>query len=127
MTPESGVTNSRAYQIELDLNNALLTACTRHAGAARTAYTWGLARKQEAYKATGKRPSAVELRRELPWLYAVSTCAPQEALRDRDAAFASCFRRCQLKQEGKLKGTVGFPQPKTRKQELGSIRCRHSA
>jgi len=31
-------TISRAYTTELDLNNQQLTACTRHAGAARWAY-----------------------------------------------------------------------------------------
>ena len=55
----------RAYKTELDLNNAQVTACKRHAGAARYAYNWGLARKQEAYKATGKGPSAIDLHREL--------------------------------------------------------------
>jgi putative transposase len=40
----------RAYKTELDLNNAQRTACTQHAGAARWAYNWGLARKIEAYQ-----------------------------------------------------------------------------
>ena len=123
-------TLQRAYTTELDLNNQQITACKRHAGAARFAYTWGLARKQEAYKATGKSPSAVELHRELnarkrselPWLYQVSTCAPQEALRHLDAAFAHCYRRCQRKQAGTWKGKVGYPHPKTRTQGLGSFR-----
>jgi len=53
----------------------------------------------------------------LPWLYDVSTCAPQEALRHLDHAFAHCFRRCQRKQAGKLKGTVGYPPPKTKKKQ----------
>ena len=41
----------RAYQTELDLNNKQITACKRHAGAARWAYNWGLPRKQESYHA----------------------------------------------------------------------------
>ena len=40
----------RAYKTELDLNNEQITACKKHAGAARWAYNWGLARKQEAYR-----------------------------------------------------------------------------
>jgi putative transposase len=116
----------RAYKTELDLNNAQVTACKRHAGAARYAYNWGLRRKQEAYLATGTSPSAIALHRELnalkqtelSWMYAVSKCAPQEALRNLDTAFAHCFRRCALKREGK----VGYPQPKTKKQGLGSFR-----
>src|SRR6516225_10098185 len=119
-----------AYKTELDLNDRQVTACRKHAGAARWAHNWGLARKQDAYKATGKSPSAMELHRELnalkqtdvPWMYAVSKCAPQEALRNLDAAFAQFFRRCQLKQAGKLRGTLGYPKRKTRKRGLGSFR-----
>ena len=121
---------TRAYRTELDLNDRQVTACKRHAGAARYAYNWGLRRKQEAYEATGKSPSAIDLHRELnalkktelPWMYVVSKCAPQEALRNLDNAFAHFFRRCTLKREGKLTGKVGYPQPKTKKQGPGSFR-----
>jgi putative transposase len=120
----------RAYKTELDLNDEQTTACRKHAGAARWAYNWGLARKQESYRVTGKSPSAMELHRELnarkqtdaPWMYEVSKCAPQEALRNLDTAFAHYFRRCQLKKQGKLRGKVGYPQPKTRKRGVGSFR-----
>jgi len=78
-SPVPTVTISRAYRTELDLSKAQITACTRHAGAARFAYNWGLTRKQEAYRATGRSPSAIELHRELnrlkpselAWRYAV--------------------------------------------------------
>src|SRR5260221_601224 len=124
------VTVIRAYKTELDLNDRQVTACKRHAGAARFAYNWGLARKQEAYKVTGKSPSAINLHRELnalkktelPWMYDVSKCAPQEALRNLDNAFAHFYRRCTLKREGKLKGKLGYPQRKTKKQGVGSFR-----
>jgi putative transposase len=120
----------RAYRTELDLNNEQITACRKHAGAARWAYNWGLAHKQEAYRTTGKSPSAVDLHRDLnalkqtdvPWMYEVSKCAPQEAPRNLDHAFAHFFRRCQLKKQGKLKGKVGYPQRKTKKRGLGSFR-----
>jgi putative transposase len=121
---------TRAYKTELDLNHEQVTACKQHAGAARYAYTWGLRLKQERYQATGKSPYAMELHRELnalkktdlPWLYEVSKCAPQEALRNLDSAFAHFFRRCRLKQEGKLKGKAGYPRFKTKKKGLGSFR-----
>ncbi len=120
----------RAYKTELALNNAQLTACRKHAGAARWAYNRGLARKQEAYHATGTSPSAIDLHRELnvlkktdlPWMYEVSKCAPQEALRNLDTAFAHFFRRVKLKQQGKWKGKLGYPRPKSKKQGLGSFR-----
>jgi putative transposase len=115
-----------AYKTELDLNNEQITACRKHAGAARWAYNWGLARKQETYRKTGKSPSAMDLHRELnalkqtevPWLYQVSKCAPQEALRNLDSAFTHFYRRCQLKQQGKLRGKVGYPQRKSKKRGL---------
>ena len=78
----------RAYTTELDLTDQQVTACRQHAGAARWAYNWGLRVKQERYRASRKSPTAIELHRELnalkktsvPWMYAVSKCAPQEAL-----------------------------------------------
>jgi putative transposase len=123
-------TIQRAYKTELDLNNEQITACKKHAGAARWAYNWGLARKQESYRATGKSPSAIDLHRELnalkqtdaPWMYEVSKCAPQEALRNLDNAFAHFFRRAKLKQQGKLRGSLGYPKRKTRKRGLGGFR-----
>lgn len=57
--------NLLAYKTQLALNNAQVTTCKQHAGASRWAFNWGLRRKQEAYKATGKAPTAVDLHREL--------------------------------------------------------------
>lgn len=121
---------TRAYKTELDLNNQQITACKQHAGAARFAYNWGLQVKQARYRATGKSPYAMELHRELnalkksdlPWMYEVSKCAPQEALRNLDSAFAHFFRRWKLKQEGKWKGKLGYPKLKSKKKGLGSFR-----
>ena len=98
----------RGFKTELDLNNKQRTACLRHAGAARFAYNFALRRKIEAFQAGEKVPSAIDLHRELnrlkqtdyPWLYETSKCAPQEALRDLDVAFANFFRRVAL-QEGR--------------------------
>src|SRR5215472_11311585 len=120
----------RAYKTELDLNNRQVTACRQHAGAARWAYNWGLRVKQERYRATKRSPTAIELHRELnalkktdvPWMYDVSKCAPQEALWNLDAAFAHFFRRCALKKQGKWHGKLGYPQVKTKKKGLGSFR-----
>ncbi len=127
-------TVQRAYKTELDLNNQQITACRKHAGAARWAYNWGLRRKQEVYRATGTSPSAIDLHRELnalkqtelPWMYEVSKCAPQEALRNLDRAFDSFFRRVKLKQAGQGKqgkrGRLGYPRFKSKKKGLGSFR-----
>lgn len=120
----------RAFKTELDLNDVQATACARHAGAARYAYNWGLARKVAAYQAGEKTPTAIDLHRELNrlkqtelgWMYEVSKCAPQEALRNLDSAFAHFFRRVREKQAGQFKGKVGFPRFKSKKHGLGSFR-----
>lgn len=106
------------------------TECLKHAGAARFAYNWALARSVEVYRATGKRPNAIALHKELnalkktdfPWMYEVSKCAPQEALRDLDNAYKQFFRRVELKKQGKYKGKLGFPTFKKKSKGIGSFR-----
>ena len=83
-----------------------------------------------AVPATTKSPTAIELHRELnalkktdiPWMYQVSKCAPQEALWNLDAAFTHFFRRCALKKQGRWAGKLGYPQVKTKKKGVGSFR-----
>ena len=119
----------RAYKTELDPNNSLRTLLRKHAGARRWAFNWGLQRKIEEYERTGKSPHAQALHRELnllkntdpleggvPWMYEVSKCAPQEALRDLDEAFVNFFRRVK---EGRK---PGFPRFKSKKRGIGSFR-----
>ncbi|SRR6266566_3472732 len=60
----------RGYKTELDLNNEQITACLKHAGCARKAYNWGLARKEEARAAGLSVPNARTLHRELNTLKA---------------------------------------------------------
>ena len=100
---------TRGYKTELDLNNKQKTLCLQHAGTARYAYNWALAKKIETYKAGLKVPTAIDLHKELnklkqtelSWMYHVSKCAPQEALRDLDTAFKHFFRKVELKKQGK--------------------------
>lgn len=120
----------RGYKTELDLNNAQRTLCLKHAGCARFAYNFGLARKQEARAAGNRMPSAMELHKELnalkatdyPWMYECSKCAPQEAMIDLDAAFKHFFRKAKLKKQGQHHGKCGYPQFKSRKKGIGSFR-----
>jgi putative transposase len=119
----------RAFKTELDLNNVQKTACAKHAGAARYAWNWGLARKRQAFLAGLKTPTAFDLHRELnvlkktelAWMYEVSKCAPQEALRNLDQAFANFFRRVKQKKAGNNVKT-GYPRFKSKKKGLGSFR-----
>jgi putative transposase len=115
----SGVKVQRGYKTELQLNNAQKTACIKHAGAARYAYNWGLNQKKMAYENGEKTPNAIELHRrlnalkptELPWMYEVSKCSPQEALRNLDRAYDNFFKK-----RGK------FPKFKSKKNGIGGFR-----
>ena len=120
----------RAFKTELDPTRHQVEQLLQHAGCARWAYNWGLRKKIEGYKATGKSSSAIDLHRELnalktkpkeeggvPWMYESSKCAPQEALRNLDAAYKSFFRRCKAGAKRK-----GFPHFKSRKNGIGSFR-----
>src|SRR3954447_4845764 len=109
---------TRGYKTELDptvKQHILLCQC---AGTARFAYNYGLARKQEAYNATGKSPSAIDLQKELtarkhtdlPWLEGVSKWIVQNALRDLDMAYDHFFRRVREKKAGKKHRSLGFPK-----------------
>ncbi len=114
----------RGYKTELRPNHKQRTLLSRHSGTARFAYNWGLTQKLSQYQKTGKSSNAMELHRQLnqlkaiqfPWMYEVSKCAPQEALRDLDRAFRHFFRR--LKNGEK----PGFPRYKSRKRGVGSFR-----
>ena len=116
---------TRGYRTELHLNNSQTTHCKQHAGTARFVYNWRLHRKISQYQQTKTAPSAIDLHRELntlkpiafPWMYQVSKCAPQEALRDLDRAFTNFFRR--LKQGQKK---AGFPKFKSRRTHIGGFR-----
>src|SRR3989441_2516147 len=114
----------RAYKTELAPDDAQLAALDRHAGAARFAYNWGLEWKSNVRlfnllpHPKLKTPTAVDLHRELnrlkksklSWMYEVSKCAPQEALRDLDAAFSNFFAH-----------RASFPNFKSRKKGAGSF------
>ena len=120
----------RGYQTELDPTNVQRTLLLKNAGVARYAYNWGLQQKKQALDAKTKLPNNIELHRRLnelkptdfPWMYEVSKCSPQEALRNLDKAFDNFFRNCKLKKQGKFKGKVGFPRFKSKKKGVGSFR-----
>lgn len=91
----------RSYKTELRLNNKQRTACLKHAGVARYSYNWGLKQKKIAYENGEKSPKAIDLHRrlnalkqtEFPWMYEVSKCSPQEALRNLDQAYDNFFKK----------------------------------
>jgi putative transposase len=90
---------NRAYKYELKPNKAQIVLLAKHAGTARFAYNWGLQQRIDLYEKEGKSTNAIEQHRLLnslkeehyPWMYEVSKCAPQEALRDLDRAYNNFF------------------------------------
>ena len=112
------------YKTELKPNNKQITLLLKHCGVARFAYNWGLSKRIQEYKETKQSSNAIEQHRQLnlakkeefPWMYEVSKCAPQEALRDLDTAFKNFFRRCKKKEKS------GYPKFKSKKKGIGSFR-----
>ena len=102
----------QSYRYELKPNNKQTTLFAKHTGTARFVYNWGLARRIEEYKNTGKSSNAIKQHRQLnslkrtefPWMYEVSKCAPQEALRDLDCAFNNFYRGIKSGEK------IGFPK-----------------
>jgi putative transposase len=95
----------QAFRYELAPTAAQRVALANHAGAARWAWNWGLSIRRKAWQRRGETLGAVELHRLLTrlkrtphygWLYEVSKCAPQEALRDLDRAYANFWRGRKL-------------------------------
>jgi putative transposase len=101
-----------AYRYELKPNIGQKILLAKHAGAARFAYNWGLALRIELYEKAKKSTNAIEQHKllnhlkgtDFPWMYEVSKCAPQEALRDLDKAFKNFFRGIKNSQH------IGFPK-----------------
>jgi putative transposase len=107
----------QAFRYELAPTSEQRGALARHAGAARWAWNWGLAVRIKAWRRRRETLNAIALHRLLTklkrtpryaWLYEVSKCAPQEALRDLDRAFANFWRG---RRDGRR---VGYPRFKKR-------------
>ncbi|HYY81235.1 MAG TPA: RNA-guided endonuclease TnpB family protein [Actinomycetes bacterium] len=107
----------QAFRYELAPTAAQRAALANHAGAARWAWNWGLSVRQKAWQRRKQTLTAIDLHRLLnrlkrtpryAWLYEVSKCAPQEALRDLDRAWANYFRG------RKARRRVGLPRVKKR-------------
>ncbi len=112
----------KSYKIRLKPNNKQSTLLSQHCGVARHAYNVGLAYCNDLFNNGVKTPSAIDLhkwlvadiKKENPWYYQSSKCAPQEALRNLEKAFKS-FHRLQKKSKytlrdknGSLKGLPNF-------------------
>ena len=107
----------KAYKTELDPNNEQCTFFKQCAGTARLIYNWGLADRQERYKAEIKtsqyeqRKRFNALKRErFPWIVELPYAIVEKALVDLDAAFQHFFRRVKAGEK------PGYPKFKSRKR-----------
>jgi putative transposase len=138
-----------AYRYELKPNISQRILLAKHAGAARFAYNWGLSERKALYEESKKSTNAIEQHKrlnakkstEFPWMYEVSKCAPQEALRDLDRAFQNFFRGIKngepigfpsYKKKGgrdsfRLTGTIKIEHKQIQLPRLGVIRLKETS
>jgi putative transposase len=118
---------TQAYRFALDPTPAQERVLWSHAGAARFAWNWGLAKCKERYRAEGKWYTGIDLHKlwnaekkadpDLAWWSENSKWAYQEAFRDLDRALKDFIKS----KKGQRKGErLGFPKFKKRG------RCRDS-
>ena len=118
-----------AYRFALDPAPAQERALRSHAGAARFAWNWGLAKCKERYDAEKKWYSAVDLHKlwnaekkaspGLAWWAKNSKCAYQEAFRNLDRALADFVKSKKGERKGKR---LGFPRRKKKGKSRDSFR-----
>lgn len=114
---------NKGYKVEIRPNNRQRTLLEQAAGCARFAYNWGLNQRIELYMNENKSTNAIEQHRELcklkkenfPWMYNVTKCAPQEALRNLDNAFKRFFRNVK---KGEKPGFPKFKKKHASKQSF---------
>lgn len=121
----------QAYKFALDPTPAQERALWSHAGAARFAWNWGLAKCKERYAAEGKWYSAMDLHKlwnaekkadpDLAWWSENAKCAYHEAFRDLDRALRDFIKSKKGERDG---ARVGFPRFKKRGHRRDSFRLR---
>ena len=118
---------NRGYKYELKVNNKERTLLAMYAGTARFAWNWGLAQRLTRYKENEEKErytDAMKQHRALnvlkksdfSWMYQVSKCVPQEALRDLQKAFENFFNDLKKRRKTGSKPQVGFPKLKKKGQ-----------
>ena len=127
----------QAYRFALDPSAGQERALRSHAGAARFAWNWGLAKCRERFGSEGMWYSAIDLHKlwnaqkktdpALSWWAENSKCAYQESFRDLDRALRDFIKSRKGQRKGKR---LGFPRFKKRGKcrdsfrfTTGAIRC----
>jgi putative transposase len=129
LSTEGAVKVMQAYRFALDPTSLQERALRSHAGAARFAWNWGLAKCQERSTAEGRWYSAVDLHKlwntqkkadpALAWWRENSKCAYQEAFRDLDRALRDFIKSKKGERKGRR---LGFPRYKKRGKCRDSFR-----
>jgi putative transposase len=119
----------QAYRFTLDPTPSQQRALRSHAGAARFAWNWGLARCIERYTAEHKWYSGTDLHKlwnaakkadpALAWWSENSKCVYQEAFRDLDRALKDFIKSKKGERKGRR---LGFPKVKKRGRCKDSFR-----
>jgi putative transposase len=103
----------KAFRYELKPNKKQEELLNKSVGCARFVYNWGLEQVENYYQETGKFLTAIDLHKrlvqlkqtEFNWMYEVSKCIPQQALRNVERAFKNFFKKKakypQFKKKGK--------------------------
>ncbi len=125
-----------AYRFALDPTAAQQRALRSHAGAARFAWNWALARCKERYAAERKWYSGVDLHRlwnaakkadpALAWWDENSKCCYQESFRNLDRALRDFVKSRKGQRKGKKPGFPRFKKRGKTKDSFrftGTIRC----
>ncbi len=120
---------TQAYRFALNPSPVQERMLRSHAGAARFAWNWGLAKCKERYAAEHKWYSAVDLHKlwnaekksdsSLAWWVENSKCAYQESFRDLDRALRDFVKSKRGERKGK---GLGFPRFKKRGKCRDSFR-----
>ena len=124
---------TRGYRYELRVNNKERTLLAKYAGLSRFAWNWGLAARKSRYQTqTGaaRYTDAMKQHKELnrlkqtvfPWMYEVSKCVPQEALRDLDRAYQNFFTNLHQRKRKQTTHYVGAPKFKKKGKSKDSFR-----
>ncbi|MHA1944515.1 MAG: RNA-guided endonuclease InsQ/TnpB family protein [Candidatus Hodarchaeales archaeon] len=124
---------TRGYKYELRINNKQRTLLTKYAGISRFTWNWGLGNRKTRYqmqKGEARYTNAMKQHKELnrlkqtdfPWMYEVSKCVPQEALRDLERAYQNFFsnlQKCKCRRNNRY---VGLPKFKKKHKCKDSFR-----
>ena len=127
-------THRKTYRFRMKPTAEQEQAMARMAGARRWVWNWGLARKREHYKDTGKtltynalaaELTALKTKPETAWLKEADSQALQQVLKDLDRAFVNFFeKRARFPRfKSKKRDTARFRIPQRVKLENGKVYC----